>query len=102
MTALALIDQARADGLELRRNGDKLKLSGPVAVVERWKPRVVASKAEIMAALSAQRSTWWRLHFPDREPVEVACVPPSTHDEILERYPDAVAAEPFVPERAGR
>lgn len=41
-------------------------------------------------------SRWWRLHFPDREPVEVACFPPSTHDEILERYPDAIAAEPFT------
>jgi hypothetical protein len=48
-----MIDQARADGLELRANGDKLKLSGTAAAVKRWKPRLVASKAEIMAALSA-------------------------------------------------
>lgn len=52
MTAHALIEEARADGLELRSNGDKLKLLGPAEVVERWKPRIVASKSEIMQALS--------------------------------------------------
>jgi hypothetical protein len=29
--------------------------------------------------------------------VEVACCPEATHAEILERHPDAVAAEPFTP-----
>jgi hypothetical protein len=42
-------------------------------------------------------SRWWRLHFADREPVEVACCPEATHAEILEQHPDAVAAEPFTP-----
>jgi hypothetical protein len=42
-------------------------------------------------------STWWRLHYPDRDPVEVSCTPPASHAEILERNPDAVAAEPFIP-----
>lgn len=42
---------------------------------------------------------WWLLHFPDREPLEVACFPPSTHAEILSRYPDAVAAEPVHQEK---
>ena len=75
------------------------------ATQERERGRTVASVATVAVAnppevLAASR--WWRLHFPDREPVEVASFPPSTHAEILERYPDAVAAEPFVPERAGR
>ncbi len=95
MTTSALIEEARADGLELRINGEKLKLLGPVEVVERWKPRIVASKPEILAALSAPRSTWWLVHYPDREPVEVACFPDVSHDEILERHPDAIAAEPI-------
>lgn len=43
----------------------------------------------------------WRVHFADREPVEVYCNPDATHAEILERYPDAPAAEP-IPERTGR
>ena len=29
--------------------------------------------------------------------MEVACCPEATHAEILERHPDAVAAEPFAP-----
>ncbi|MDP2835255.1 MAG: hypothetical protein Q8Q28_18540, partial [Pseudomonadota bacterium] len=43
---------ARADGLELRPNGDRLKLRGPAAVVEKWKPRLAASKQEIMDLLA--------------------------------------------------
>jgi len=38
------------------------------------------------------------LHFADREPLEVYCNPDATHAAILERYPDALAAEP-IPER---
>jgi len=102
MTAIALIEEARADGLELHVNGDRLKLRGASEVVERWKPRIVASKPEILAALSAApRSTWWLVHFADREPVEVWTSPPATQAEILERRPDAVAAEPILEERAG-
>ncbi|MDP1906615.1 MAG: hypothetical protein Q8M09_20645 [Pseudomonadota bacterium] len=52
MTAAALIEEARADGLELRPNGDKLKLRGPAAAVEKWKPRLAAIKPEIMDLLS--------------------------------------------------
>jgi hypothetical protein len=40
---------------------------------------------------------WWLLHYPDRELVEVACFPPATHADILERHPVAIAAEPFEP-----
>lgn len=52
MSALALIDQARADGLELHPNGDRLKLIGSAAVVEKWKPQIAANKPGILAALS--------------------------------------------------
>jgi len=37
------------------------------------------------------------IHYPDRDPVEVACFPGATHAEIMERHPDAIAAEPFTP-----
>lgn len=40
---------------------------------------------------------WWLIHYHDRDPLEVACCPEATHAEILEWYPDAVAAEPFTP-----
>ena len=54
------------------------------------------SDARIRAADdAAPASRWWLLHYPDREPVEVASFPPATHAEILERHPDAVAAEPI-------
>lgn len=44
-------------------------------------------------------TSWgWLLHFADREPLEVYCNPDATHAGILERYPDALAAEP-IPER---
>lgn len=51
-TVSRLIDQARADGLELVPNGDRLKLRGPAEVIERWKPRLAEHKAEVMAALT--------------------------------------------------
>jgi hypothetical protein len=42
----------------------------------------------------------WRLHLnPDREPVEVASFPDTTHFEILERNPVAIAAAPIEMER---
>jgi hypothetical protein len=39
----------------------------------------------------------WLIHFTDRDTVEVYCAPPATHAEVLERHPDAVAAESFTP-----
>ena len=52
MTAYALIEEARADGLDLIANGDRLKMRGPADAVERWKPRLAASKLEIMDLLA--------------------------------------------------
>jgi hypothetical protein len=49
------------------------------------------------AGAGEARSVWWRLHFADREPVEVCCCPEATHAEVLEWHPGAVAAEPFTP-----
>ena len=46
---------------------------------------------------TATASRWWLIHYPDRDPVEVTCCPEATHADILERHPDAVAAEPFTP-----
>lgn len=52
---------------------------------------------KVGASDTATASRGWLIHYPDRDPVEVACCPEATHAEILERYPDAVAAEPFTP-----
>jgi hypothetical protein len=39
----------------------------------------------------------WRIHFPDREPMEVSFTPEVTRAEALGLYPNATAAEPFTP-----
>ena len=56
-----------------------------------------ASPAKVGAGETATASRWWLIHYPDRDPLEVACCPEATHAEILERHPDAIAAEPFTP-----
>ncbi len=56
-----------------------------------------APPAKVGAGGTATASRWWLIHYPDRDPVEVACCPEAPHADILERHPDAVAAEPFTP-----
>jgi hypothetical protein len=96
VTAAALIEQAGADGMNLWADGERVAYEGPAEIVERWKPRIVASKPEILAALqSASRSTWWMIHYPDGAPVEVWRDPPATQAEVLQGRPDAIAAQPL-------
>lgn len=103
MKPVDLIAAALADGVTLRLDSGKLKIMGDTAVVNRWLPLIREHKAEIIEALkvgagdTATASRWWLINYPDRDPVEVACCPEATHAEILERHPDAVAAEPFTP-----
>ncbi|MBK9955722.1 MAG: hypothetical protein IPP18_11435 [Rhodocyclaceae bacterium] len=61
------------------------------------KEEKTAPPAKVGAGDTATASRWWLIHYPDRDPVEVACCPEATHADILERHPDAVAAEPFTP-----
>lgn len=44
----------------------------------------------------APHSCWWLIHFCDRNPQIVACYPETTFAGILEPYPEAVSAEPFI------
>lgn len=60
-------------------------------------PLALANPTDAKTA-DAVTSWGWLLHFADREPLEVYCNPDATHAAILERYPDALAAEP-IPER---
>jgi hypothetical protein len=46
---------------------------------------------------TATASRWWLIHYPDRDPLKVACYPEATHTDTLERHQDAAAAEPFTP-----
>ncbi len=43
------------------------------------------------------KSRSWLLHFADRNPLTVACLPAASHAEVLDAYPDALAAEPIEP-----
>ena len=61
------------------------------------KEEKTAPPAKVGAGDTATASRWWLIHFRDLEPVEMIVSPPATHAEILERHPDAVAAEPFTP-----
>jgi len=56
-----------------------------------------APPAKVSPGDTSTASRWWLIHYPDRDPVEVTCCPEATHADILERHPDAVAAEPFTP-----
>ena len=83
------------------------------ATQQEVKGRTVASVATVIVAKSprgqialpptvgagntATTSHRWLIHYPDRDPLEVACCPEATHAEILERNAEAVAAEPFTP-----
>ncbi|MFN6183193.1 MAG: hypothetical protein ACK4VS_10920 [Burkholderiales bacterium] len=61
------------------------------------KEEKTAPPAKVGAGDTATASRWWLIHYPDRDPLEVAYCPEATHADILERHPDAVAAEPFTP-----
>ena len=61
------------------------------------KEEKIAPPAKVSPGDTATASRWWLIHYRDRDPLEVACCPEATHADILERHPDAVAAEPFTP-----
>ena len=102
MTPATIIRAAQSDGVELALSpAGTIKATGDGAAVNRWLAVIREHKAEIIEALAGALTSWgWMLHFADREPLEVYCNPDATHAEILERYPDALAAEP-IPGRIG-
>ena len=104
MTPAAIIREAQADGVSLNLSpAGTIKATGHGAAVNRWLAVIRERKAEVIEALkvvaghSATASRWWLIHYHDRDPVEVVCCPEATHADILERHPDAVAAEPITP-----
>jgi hypothetical protein len=107
MTPATIIREAQADGVNLTLSPTgTIKATGEGVAVNRWLAVIRDRKAEIIDVLkvgageTATGSRCWMLHYPDRNPAEVACYPNATHAEILERYPDAVAAEP-LPQPSG-
>lgn len=62
------------------------------------KEQKAAPPAKVGAGDTAIASRWWLIHhYPDRDTLEVGCCPEATHAEIMERHPDAIAAESFTP-----
>jgi hypothetical protein len=101
MNVTDLILTAQNEGLILSlSDSGAIKYEGDPAAVNRWLPAIRERKAEIIEVLKSNSAFWrWRLHFPDRNPLIVSCSPEAKHAEILEQYPDAVAAEPVTPAR---
>lgn len=53
MNAIAIVNKAKAMGVRLSSNGDKVKLRGPADAIAIIKPVVAAHKSEILAHLRA-------------------------------------------------
>ncbi len=88
----------------LIRKRESGKVATAIPAIAATQPRELAATVARIATVAvanptetetATASRWWLLHFPDREPVEVACFPPAIHAEMLERHPEAIAAEPI-------
>lgn len=101
MTALALLATLNEAGLLVEIDADGgLAVDGREDIVDRWLPSVRAHKAAIVAVLvntrpSCSRSTWGLVNYLDGASAEVWTNPPATEAEVLERRPDAIAAQPL-------
>ncbi len=56
MNPRAILREAADRGLTIRRSGSKLKLRGPVDVLEEMRPRIAAAKPSIMALLAEEEA----------------------------------------------
>jgi hypothetical protein len=104
MTAAAIIRDSAAAGVTLSLSAaGTIKAAGDQGAVDHWLPAIKENKAAIVGLLAkgtAAAVSWlWLIHFPDRNPLEVAFAPAATHGEVLNFYPDARAAEPIAPGR---
>jgi len=58
--------------------------------------RSIPAEAEPAGEDTPSGVSWrWWLHFAARDPLTVAFSPEATHGEVLDFYPDALAAEPI-------
>jgi hypothetical protein len=96
MTPIKIIQQTRSDGLVLSvSETGGIKFEGNRQAAEKWKPVLREHKAALVAELRNAGKSWrWLIHFTDRDPMTVTFRPEASHAEVLEQYPDAVAAEP--------
>lgn len=102
MSAPDLLLAMRDAGLTVTVADERLHVTGPADALDRFRPTIREWRNDLLLAMKAgangaqTASRWWLIHYPDREPLEVSCTPSATHAEILERHPDAIAAEPFT------
>ncbi len=102
MTLLALIRKREpatlANANPAIPANDRLPTGGPLATLATLAlANPTNEKLEVIdAADSSIASHCWLIHFIDRDPLELSYYPAATHTEILERHPNAVAAEPFI------
>lgn len=104
MSPATIIREAQTDGVRLTLSpAGTIKATGDGVAVNRWVAVIRERKAEIIDVLKVgagdpvTASSWWLIHYQDRDPLKVACYPDATHADILERHRGAVAAEPFTP-----
>ena len=104
MTLLALIRKREpatlANANPAIPANDRLPTGGPLATLATLalaNPTIEKPAHPAMPGTddSSIASHWWLIHFIDRDPLELAYYPAANLAEILERHPDAVAAEPF-------
>lgn len=102
MSAPDLLQAMRNAGLILTVADGRLLVKGPADALDWFRPTIRDQRNELLRALSISTADvvvayrCWSVHYPDRESVEVSCTPPATHGEILERHPEAIAAEPVA------
>ncbi len=80
-----------------RARGEPLAGLATLALANTANEKTASMPGKVLADDTATASCWWRIHYPGREPVEVACCPPATHAEMLAWRPDAIVVEPFEP-----
>jgi hypothetical protein len=112
MTAAALLERARADGVALALgHTGKLLATGEQAAVDRWLPEIRASKLALIACLREtapqmlpvpipepdEAHRLWLITLPDGERFSSSFSPPATRAEVLAWHPAAVSLEPTVP-----
>lgn len=104
MNPATIIREVQSDGVTLTLSPTgTIKATGGSAAVNRWLVVIREHKTAIIDSLKAAKrdpapaSTWWLIHFTDRDPVTLSFSPEVTHSEALAAYPDAVAAEPCSP-----
>lgn len=100
MTAAEILRETAAAGVTLSLSATgSIKAAGEQSAVARWLTTIKENKAAIVGLLAkgtAAAVSWlWQIHFPDRNPLEVAFSPEASHAEVLALYPTALAAEPI-------